>query len=186
MRDHNEVSYPLSTRLTMSFPARGDGFPACELHWSEGEGTRPAIEERFWDEDKDSNKKQAKCGGADTLLHREDGAFLVQRGSHGSASRILPRKTMLEYKEQMKVAPVPLGHQQAFIQACLGNGRTSSPFEISALLTQVLILGNVCQRMNANLEFDPNTKRFAGNEAANALLDGPAPRRGWEEFYGEI
>ena len=32
------------------------------------------------------------------------------------------------------------------------------------------------------LDFDPAKGRFVGNDAANALLDGPPVRRGWEEF----
>ena len=44
-------------------------------------------------------------------------------------------------------------------------------------------LGAVAQRLGeASLEFDAAKGRFADNAAANALLDGPPARKGWEEF----
>ncbi len=45
------------------------------------------------------------------------------------------------------------------------------------------MLGVICQRLNEELRFDRETERYVGNDRANALLDGPPPRSGWEEFY---
>ena len=181
----NPVTYPSASKLSMHFPARGEGLPACDLVWSEGDGMAPKIDERYWDTNPDGKKKEAVIGGASTLLHRKDGDFLIQRGSHSAASRILPREIMLQHIEKMKALPAKLNHQQSFIQACLGNGETRSPFSVAAPLTQVLILGNICQRTGATLEFDPASKQFKNNNQANTLLAGPPPRRGWEEFYKE-
>ena len=77
----------------------------------------------------------------------------------------------------------PGSHHKTFVEACKGNGKTWSRFSVSGVLTQVLLLGAACQCMNADLELDPRTKRFTNNRDANALLDGPPPRKGYEEFY---
>jgi hypothetical protein len=72
---------------------------------------------------------------------------------------------------------------ESFVQACLGNDKTESPFSVGGALTQVLNLGMIAEFLNVDLQFDPKTKRFIGNEKANALLSGPAPRKEWAEHY---
>jgi len=183
MTDHNKVIFPLASELAMHFPARGEGLPACDLNWHDGIGCNPQIEEKYLDVDASGNKKQPKYGRAGTLLHRKDGKYLVQRGSHESPSRLYPRIKMADFGADMKAKGPAFSHQESFIQACMGNGSTASPFSVSAELTQVLLLGVICQYLNQNLEFDPKTKQFKGNDIANAMLHGPTPRKGWEEFY---
>ena len=65
----------------------------------------------------------------------------------------------------------------------MGNGTTESPFSVGGELTQVLNIGMIAEYLNVELNFDPATKRFVGNEAANALLRGPAPRGEWAGHY---
>ena len=186
MKDHNTVIFPLVSRLSMHFPARGEGLPACDLVWHDGEGYQQEVAEKFQDENDKGEKKQPKLGGAGTLLHRKDGAFLVQRGSHSSASRILPQAEMMKYADDMKVPGPPFGHGESFIQACLGKDTTRSPFRVAGPLTKVLLLGVICQYLNEDLEFDPATERFKNNDKANAMLAGPPPRKGWESFYQNV
>ena len=48
---------------------------------------------------------------------------------------------------------------------------------------QVMALGALAQRLAVPvLTFDREKLRFTDNDAANALLDGPPVRQGWEEF----
>jgi len=47
----------------------------------------------------------------------------------------------------------------------------------------VFCLGVAAQRLNRGFRFDPVSKRAVGDAEVDALLDGPAPRRGWEEYY---
>ena len=90
---------------------------------------------------------------------------------------------MVEFKDAMALHPTEFSHQESFIQACLGNGKTESPFSVAGVLTQVLNLGTIAEYLNADLQFDPQTKRFVGNEEANARLAGPAPRPEWADCY---
>ncbi|WP_156345688.1 hypothetical protein [Verrucomicrobium spinosum] len=41
----------------------------------------------------------------------------------------------------------------------------------------------IAEYLNVELNFDPKTKRFIGNDAANALLSGAAPRAEWADCY---
>lgn len=186
MTDHNQVIFPLNSRLSMHFPARGEDLPACDLTWRDGADCHPALDEALWNTDASGKKLEPNLGNAGTLLHRNDGAFVIQRGSHSRPSVIYPREVMLEHKDDMKVEGPEFNHQEAFTQACLGNGQTESPFSVAGPLTKVLLLGVICQYLNEDLEFDPTTETFKNNDRANALLKGPAPRKGWEEFYGDI
>ena len=67
-------------------------------------------------------------------------------------------------------------------KASKGEEKTRSPFEVSAPLSQVFVLGTLAQRLNTKLKFDRKTKQITNNKLANDLLTVP-PRKGWEEFY---
>jgi hypothetical protein len=74
-------------------------------------------------------------------------------------------------------------HVTNFVRACQGTEESRSPFRVSGPLTQVFLLGVIAQRLGGRLTFDPVRRAFTGNPAATRLLDGPAPRPGWESFY---
>jgi predicted dehydrogenase len=183
MDDHNQVIFPLQTRISMQFPERGAGLPACELIWRDGGQPIPEVDRKYWNIEADGEAAAPKLGDAGTLLHRADEKFLIQRGSHGSASRLTSWATMLDYRAAFKAPRSTQSHQEGFIQACMGNGKTSSPFSVSGELTQVLMLGVIAQYLNESFSFDPTKKKITDNRKANELLRSPTPRKGWEEYY---
>ncbi|MCB1123298.1 MAG: hypothetical protein KJT03_17215 [Verrucomicrobiae bacterium] len=75
---------------------------------------------------------------------------------------------------------------ESFVQACMSNGKTTSPFSISGELTQLLHLVVTCQYLNESFAFDRKTKRIRGNDRAQTVLDGPEPRAGWREYYKPV
>jgi len=184
MQDHGQIIFPTRSKLAMKFPKRNDKLPAVDLTWIDGEGTKPVVDEQYWDKVDGEDPKHPKLRAiGSTLLHRKDGKFVVYRSSHGSPSKLLPRASMKEHIEFVKVPKVPHSHAESFIQACMGNGKTTSPFHISGELTQLLHLGIVCQFLNESFDFDRDTKKIVGNPRAQAALDGPEPRKGWEDYY---
>lgn len=182
---HNHVIFPLGSHIEMHFPSR-QGMPACDLSWRDDVDYMPTIDEQYWDKDAKGEPVKPRLGGAGTLLHRKDGKFLIQRGSHETISRLRPLTTAMKYKDVMATPKQPWRHWENFIQACMGNSKVNSPFSISGPLTQTLLMGVVCQYLNTDLDFDLKTKRFVNNAEANVLLDGPTPRKGWENFYKAI
>ncbi|MCF7789305.1 MAG: Gfo/Idh/MocA family oxidoreductase [Prosthecobacter sp.] len=183
LEDYNQISYPLSSDIRFEFPERGDKMPAVELHWKAGGDTKIEIPEKFGDPDADGKIVIPNPGNTGSLLHRKQGDYLVQRGSHDRHSIVYPRAKMVEFKDAMALHPPKYNHFQSFIQACMGNGSTQSPFSIGGALTQVLNLGTIAEYLNVDLQFDPKTKRFINNEAANARLAGPPPRAEWADCY---
>lgn len=118
-----------------------------------------------------------------TYVEKLNTHYLVQRCSHDRHSLLYPRAKMVEHKDAMGLHPLERNHFSSFINACMGEGKTESPFSVSGLLTQVLNLGTIAEYLNVDLQFDPKTKRFIGNEEANARLAGPPPRAEWADCY---
>ena len=183
LADYNQVSYPLSSDIRFEFPARGEKMPAVELHWKAGGDIKIDLAEKYGDPGKDGKVLMPKPGNAGSYLHRKQGDYLVQRGSHDRHSLVYPRAKMVELGDAMSLHAPKLNHFQSFVQACMGNGTTESPFSIAGELTQVLNLGTIAEYLNVELQFDPKTKRFIGNDEANARLAGPAPRAEWADCY---
>lgn len=183
LEDYNQVSYPLSSDIRFEFPERGEKMPAVELHWKAGGEIKIDIAEKFGDPGADGKTFIPNPGATGSLLHRKQGDYLVQRGSHDRHSLVYPRAQMVEFKDAMALNPPKYNHFESFIHACMGEGSTESPFSISGELTQVLNLGTIAEYLNIDLKFDPATKRFIGNDEANARLAGPAPRAEWADCY---
>jgi hypothetical protein len=154
-----------------------------ELHWKAGSDIKFDIEEKYGDPGPDGKIVIPNPGGAGSLLHRKQGDYLVQRGSHDRHSLLYPRSKMVEFKDAMGLHPLKRNHFDSFINACMGEGKTESPFSVSGLLTQVLNIGTIAEYLNVDLKFDPATKRFIGNDEANARLAGPPPRAEWADCY---
>ena len=178
MDDYNKVLFPLTSHIQFNFPKNGSRGP-ISLNWKDGANCRPEVPKALWD----GPDKAPRLGGAGTLIHMEGADYAVLRGSHGNSSRLLPYDKSKEL--DAKVDSVKTQHGESFIQACMGNGKTWSPFSVSGELTQVLTLGCIAQYLNMDLTFDPKTKTITNSEEANARLSIP-PRKGWEDYYSMV
>ena len=187
MLDHSQIIFPRLSKLAMHFPKRGPGKPPVELVWKDGYGAVPEIDEQYWDVQEDGSKAPPNLDATgSTVMHRRDGKFLIYRASHAAPSTLLPRAAMQDYREAIKQPVVKQSHMENFVQACMGNGKTTSPFRISGELTQLLHLGVTCQFLDESFDFDRKAKRVRGNARAQAILDGPEPRSGWQEYYKPV
>lgn len=64
-------------------------------------------------------------------------------------------------------------HYHQFVDACLGNGETTAPFDYAARLTETILLGVIAGRFpGETLHWDNATAQFR-EEKANAYLDSP-------------
>ncbi len=172
------VVYPMASTIRYSFPARGEGLPACTLTWYDGAGNFPVPVEKVTD-----TKWRRRDFGAE--LHLKDGRVFA-RTSHGAALQAIagldPRDAQV--KRLMKDFPRgKSGHYLNFIKAVKGEEKANSDFSVAGPLSQVLALGAIAQRLAVpTLTFDPVQGRFTDNEMANDLLAGPRVRAGWEEY----
>jgi hypothetical protein len=181
--DFNKIIFPLTSHIRFQFAERGPKLPAVELIWKAGADSHPVFDGKYGDVQEDQSISKPKLGQAGTLLHRKQGDYLIMRGHHGDASRIYPRRVMLEHMDMVKAPKPEYTHEHSFIQACMGSATTNSPFSVAGELTQVLHLGMIAEFLNVDLKFDPATKRFIGNDEANSLLKGSPPRAEWADLY---
>jgi len=71
-------------------------------------------------------------------------------------------------------------HYHQFINAVLGNGRTSAGFDYSGPLTEAVLLGSVATHFpKTNLEWDAAKLTFKNSPAAQRLVRRNY-RKGWE------
>jgi predicted dehydrogenase len=170
----SDYIFPQATTLRLLFGAR-DAMPPVEVFWYDGQKNLPPLPVEL---------------GPNAALKEQAGKFIYSKtlvfkgGTHGDTLRIIPESKMLELAPALPKVRGPFSdHAVNFVRGCHGREETRSPFSVGGPLTQVLLLGVIGQHVGGTLSFDPVTRKFVGNDAANALLEGPPVRKGWEEYY---
>ena len=183
LRGANPYVFPVQDTLTMTFPAR-DGRAAVKVEWWEGLDNQPhpPAGYRF-----DSNRglfpaNDANDGLIDPKLkpgkeiYEADGT-IWQGLSHSSTLKLVGGGELPDYPHAQ------CDHWRNFLLACRGEMAVQSPFSVAAPLSQLFCLGVIAQRTGRGFAFDAAAKRIVGDDEADRLLAGPAPRPGWSEYY---
>ena len=184
IRGHNAYVYPAQDTLEMVFPAN-EKHGAITLEWWEGLHNQPKPPEgfRFVDNKGLFPASTANDGLIDPKLkpgkeiYQADGT-IWQGLSHASTLKRVGGGGDLP-----KFAKAKVNHYRNFLLAAKGEAEVRSPFSVGAPLCEVFCLGVVAQRLGRGFKFDPASGRAVGDEEANMLLQGPAPRKGWEQYY---
>lgn len=185
---HNPFFYPQSSTILFRFPERGK-MPACDITWYDGVNNIPPLPEGYRGPGLDSNipppssgKIEAQKLNPGKIIYGKDLTFAG--GSHGKTLSIIPEAKAKEMESKLPVVPESTSNHYAnFLKSCLGQEQTRSPFAIAGPLSQVFCLGVLSQHLNATLKFDRKTKQITNNKAANEMLVGIPPRKGWEQYY---
>jgi hypothetical protein len=165
------VSYPQAMTVHYEFPARG-AQPPVRLSWYDG-GLMPPRPAQLPDE---------------ITLNREGGVFFIgdkgilMHETYGSNPRIFPDALHQAAQSVPKsMARIPEKHETNWANACKGQGKASSPFEYSAQLTEVMLLGIAALRtgQGAKIVYDGNRGEITNNPSANQYLTREY-RKGWE------
>jgi hypothetical protein len=182
---HNDFFYPMSSTIQFKFPSRKD-MPAMDITWYDGVNNIPPVPANYGTTELDPNIPAASNGkiqpaklNPGKIIYSKDLTF--KGGSHGSTLSILG-----DAGKDLKLPDVPKSpsnHYANFLKACMGQEKTRTPFAIAGPLSQVFSLGVLAQKLNTRLVFDRDTKMITNNKLANQLLVGPAPRKGWEQYY---
>jgi predicted dehydrogenase len=164
----NDESYPVASRVTYEFPARGDLAPV-KLHWYDGGMKPPRPKEledgRAWDTN-------------GTLYVGDEGKML--------GYRLIPESRQNAYgKPPEKIERSP-GHYKEWILACKGGKPAGSNFpDHAGLLAQVVLLGNLALRpalkekiTRTKLLWDGNAMKVTNMPEANLYLTRKY-RKGW-------
>ena len=169
----NDFVYPHATTIAFDFAERGPGMPEMTINWYDGVDNRPPSAKEF---------KIPTCGKA---IFGDDLNFVG--ATHKATLEVVGGKKHADVKDQLPAfakSETSTNHMDNFLRASAGlDPYCNSSFAVSGPLTQVFMLGCIAQRLGEDLQFDTSTKQITNNAKANALLKGPAPRQGWEEYY---
>ena len=134
--DDQPVSYPQAMVAHYEFPARGS-MPPVKMSWFDG-GLMPPRPAALPDS---------------VVLDREGGVIFVGdkgillHGTYGSKPQLFPEPLMEAARAVPKtLARITTSHEMNWVNACKGQGTTTSPFEYAARLTEVMLLGVVALR----------------------------------------
>jgi hypothetical protein len=74
--------------------------------------------------------------------------------------------------------PASIGHHREWVEACKGNGKTFSGFEIGGPLTELMQLVNLATLVQGPIEYDTLSGKVLNSKPAEALVLRPY-RKGW-------
>ena len=188
LEGHNSYFFPMSSTLKFHFPKRKK-MPAVDINWYDGLNNLPPIPEGYGVSGLDPNIPAPSTGKLEPaklnpgkIIYGKELTF--KGGSHASVLQIIPEAKAKEMESRLPEIPKsPSNHFANFLRACKGEEKTRSAFEIAGPLSQVFCLGVIAQRLNTKVIFNPEKKEITNDKFANALLAGPPPLRGWEQYY---
>jgi predicted dehydrogenase len=163
--------FPENNVVTYEFPATPYTAETLRWIWYDGPGA-PAAHEDLQLPNGDKLPEQG------AMFMGEKGKLLLPHFME------LPRWIVGGKYMEIDVAPFKLGtpvndydaesnkHYHQFVDACLGKGECSAPFEYAARLTETILLGVIAGRFpNETLHWDSRKARFS-EKKANKYLSG--------------
>lgn len=163
--------FPENNVVTYEFPATPYTAETLKWVWYDGPGAPASHEDLIL-----PNADELPDQGA--MFMGEKGRLLLPHFQQ------LPRLIVDGKYEEFNVEPFKLGapvkdyageskkHYHQFVDACLGKGECSAPFEYSARLTETILLGVIAGRFpNQTLHWDSKNAKFA-EKKANKYLGG--------------
>jgi hypothetical protein len=164
-------SYPVAEVVTYEFPARGK-MPPVKLTWHDG-GLMPPRPE-----DIEPGRKMGDDGGG--VLFVGSKGILVN-STYGRNPRLVPETKMRDYKRPEKTIPRSPGIHEEWIEAIKAGKKSTTDFEYSGTLTEVMLLANIAVRMqehHTELHWDGEKMEFTNLPEANQYLHKDY-RPGW-------
>ncbi|MAG56112.1 MAG: oxidoreductase [Planctomycetes bacterium] len=156
-------SHGMSNKVEYTFDGTNRVVPGFKLTWYDG-GMSPDT----------SDWPIKKLPGQGSMFIGEKGCMLLP---HIGAPRLLPESDFKDHE----VAKQPGGnHYHLWVDACLGEGKTTAGFDYAGPLTEVLLLGVVANRFpTQRLDFDAEKLAITNFKPADRLIHRPY-RKGWK------
>lgn len=157
--------YPKAFRATFDLPARGP-LPPVKLTLYAVEKPEEALMLGY-----------PRSPWGDLLVGTK--GSLLSEDPWNTRFLLLPENRFAEFKGgPPETLPRTPGHHREWADACLGKGRTYSPFEIGGPLTELMQLANLATLVEGALEYDTVSGRILNSDRAQALMHRPY-RTGW-------
>jgi predicted dehydrogenase len=162
---YNKDTYPSASTTYYEFPARGTR-PAVKMTWYDGGLTPPKPPEMGAEE---LNK------GGGVLFIGTKGKLL--HDTYGFNPRLLPKSLHTGLPPQT-YERIKTSHEMNWIDAIRGTQKTTSPFEYSAKLTEIMLLGVAALNAGKKIEYDGAGMKVTNVPDSDALLKRRY-REGW-------
>ena len=156
----NGETYPLWSRVHYEFAPNGATTRGpLQLTWHDG-GRKPPVD------------LCERIGTSRDDLPANACLFVGTEGALVANPYASPQLLPAERYESIEVPELEgVDHWHQWVDACLGLGEVSAPFEYAAKLTEVALLGNVALRFpHETLEWNPRAMRFRDRPEADAFL----------------
>ncbi|MDA0282141.1 MAG: Gfo/Idh/MocA family oxidoreductase [Planctomycetota bacterium] len=177
------LTYPTWVRTTCR-PPTGAGHPEKNIVEYEFPGTRYTTETMRWTWYDGADAPPSTDGlglpdglklpGQGSLFVGEEGTMLLP---HSSTPQLFPED---KFKNAVYPELEPRNHYHQWVDACMGEGKTSSHFEYAGRLTEALLLGVVANRFpGEKLMWDADQLSVSNVKEASVLLKR-TPRDGFQ------
>jgi predicted dehydrogenase len=165
---YNKDTYPMASTTYYEFAAKG-ARPAVKMTWYDG-GLTPAKPTEMGDEELNKGGGVLYIGTKGKLLH----------DTYGFNPRLLPNSLHESVgKPTETYARVTTSHEMNWIDAIRGTQKTTSPFEYSAKLTEIMLLGVAALNAGKKIAYDGGAMKVTNVPDSDALLKRKY-RAGWE------
>lgn len=164
-------SYPVAEVITYEFPSRGK-MPPVKLTWHDG-GIMPPRPKEL-----EAGRMMGDEGGGCLFVGKKG---MLMCGTYGENPRLVPEKLMKDYKRPEKTIPRSPGIHEEWVAAIKAGKKSTTDFEYSGTLTEVMLLGNIALRMQefkTVLEWDGAKMEITNFPEANQYLHKEY-RQGW-------
>lgn len=170
--EEDVATYPLSTTVHYTFPARGM-LPEVTMHWYDG-GLMPNRPSVLPDD-------VVLDRGGGVIFEGEKGILMHE--TYGANPQMYPQSLMEDYADVPETYERIQGgreeHEMNWIRAIQGEEKASSPFEYAASLTETMLLGVVALHAPGQvLRYDGKKMEFTNNQDVNQHLHREY-RDGW-------
>jgi predicted dehydrogenase len=162
----NADSWGLDSQVRYLFPGTKYTTDTLTLHWYDGD-QRPPAEIKALIGTRSLQDQGSIYIGTDGILY----------SPYIAAPVLLPIEKFRDYQLPK---PGAENHYLQFVEACRGNGKTSTPFAYSGPLTESVLLGCLATRFpTTTLEWDANNLKVTNVSKANEYVRRRY-RKGWE------
>jgi len=162
---HPEI-VPANSTVRYEFPAR-EGMPPVTVTWYDGDRRPPKPE---------GMPPQEELDGNGIIFVGEKGAIVCP--GWGGPPKLYPDSLARSFQPPSPTLPRSRGHHRDWVDACKGGRLPSSNFGIAGPMVEVVLLGNIAQRIPGKLAWDGEAMKVRNHPEADAWIDPPC-RAGW-------